>query len=139
MQSLSKTSPKFATQILRISVALLVALGSGTTSDAQCSACVQGTVSDTSGAIVAGADVTLHNVDTGVNAASKTANSGFYRFSSVAPGNYTLVTTAETRGVDITLQVAGDSANVTVNTIATALNPEETLVQTTLSAEEIGR
>jgi len=96
----------------------------------------------------------LHNVDTGVNAASKTANSGFYRFSSVAPGNYTvvatsagfktssvavLVTTAETRGVDVTLQVAGDNTHVTVNTIATALNPEETRVQTTLSAEEIGR
>jgi len=154
MQSLSNASPKLATHILRITVALLLALGIGTTSYAQFSASVQGTVSDTSGAIVAGADVTLHNVDTGVNAASKTANSGFYRFSSVAPGNYTvvatsagfktssvavLVTTAETRGVDVTLQVAGDNTHVTVNTIATALNPEETRVQTTLSAEEIGR
>lgn len=121
---------------------------------AQFSANVQGTVSDPTGAVVPHADVTLHNVATGVDAHSATNNSGFYRFSSLAPGNYTVdvnasgfsaasvavtVTTAETRGVDVTLQVSKGGTTVTVNSVATALNPEETRIQTTLTASEISK
>jgi len=113
---------------------------------------VQGTVTDTTGAVVANSNVTLHNVDTGVDARSTTNGSGFYRFSSVAPGNYSVsvvsagfspasvtvvVTTAETRGVDVTLQVSAGKSNVTVHSIAPTLNPDETRIQTTIPSSEI--
>jgi protocatechuate 3,4-dioxygenase beta subunit len=55
---------------------------------AQYSGNVQGFVLDPSGAAVAGASVTLHNIDTGVENVGKTSDSGNYRFSSLPPGNY---------------------------------------------------
>lgn len=135
-------------------IVLLFAIGITTMAHAQFSANVQGTVSDTTGAVVANASVTLHNVDTGIDAQSTTNGSGFYRFSSVAPGNYTvnvasagfsstsvavLVTTAETRGVDVILQVSKGATAVTVRSVASALNPDETRIQTTISSQEIGK
>jgi hypothetical protein len=121
---------------------------------AQFSANVQGTVTDTTGAVVAHANATLHNVDTGVDASTTTNGSGFYRFSAVAPGNYLIsvssagfspasvalaATTDETRGVDVTLQVSGGKSNVTVRSVAPALNPDETRIQTTISSQEIAK
>ncbi len=120
----------------------------------QFSASVQGTVTDPSGAVIVKATVTLHNSETGVDATSSTNNSGFYRFSSVAPGNYSVitkltgfapssvsvtVTTAETRGVNITLTPTAGTTTLTVTSVASALNPDETRVQTTIPAEEIGK
>ena len=135
-------------------IVLLLSIGITTMGNAQFSANVQGTVSDPVGAVLRNADVTLHNVDTGIDAKDTTNNSGFYRFSSVAPGNYTVVvsstgfgttsvtvsvTTAETRGVDLTLQVSKGANRVEVHSVAPALNPDETRIQTTISSEEIGK
>jgi hypothetical protein len=121
---------------------------------AQFSASVLGTVSDPSGAVVPKATVVLHNVDTGVDASALTAGSGLYRFNSVAPGNYKVivkspgfgdasvgvkVATDETRGVDVVLRAAGTETNVTVNTVASAINPDETRLETTITADEIGK
>lgn len=141
-------------KIWRLSLVLLFVMGMTTMSHAQFSANVQGTVSDPTGAVVTNAAVTLHNVNTGIDVRTTTNNSGFYRFSSVAPGNYTVnvaatgfsdmsiavsVTTAETRGVDITLQVEKEANTVEVKGVATTLNPEETRIQTTLTASEISK
>jgi hypothetical protein len=120
---------------------------------AQFGSSVQGTVTDPTGAVVTKVAVTLHNIGTSVDLKETTNMSGFYRFQSVAPGEYTViaqqagfktasisvtVTPDETRGVDVTLTPAGSGAvNVTVNGVAPDLNPEETRIQTTLASDEI--
>ena len=77
---------------------------------------VQGLVTDSSHAVVAGADVVLTNSETGV-ATKRTSNSmGVYFFASIEPGRYTV--TVQHGGFrkqvleNVLVQVAGD---VTVN------------------------
>jgi hypothetical protein len=116
---------------------------------------VQGTVTDPSGAVVAQAAVTLHAVSTGIDLQETTNGTGFYRFSSIAPGDYEVrtslsgfkpssvtvtVDTGETRGVDIVLAVAeANAVSVTVNSTASALNPDETRLVEALSSQEISQ
>ena len=52
---------------------------------------VNGTITDTTGAVVPGTSVTLSNVGTGVEVTSGSNASGFFVFVNVQPGNYTLV------------------------------------------------
>src|SRR6478672_7279271 len=51
---------------------------------------VQGTVADPSQAAVAGAGVTLRNVNTGIESNRETDASGHYLFDLVQPGSYTV-------------------------------------------------
>ncbi|MFZ0941725.1 MAG: TonB-dependent receptor, partial [Candidatus Sulfotelmatobacter sp.] len=53
-------------------------------------ASISGTVTDPSGAVVAGATVTATNVDTGVAATQSTNAQGFYSFQSLPVGRYTI-------------------------------------------------
>jgi hypothetical protein len=53
-------------------------------------ASISGTVTDPSGAIVAGAAVTATNVDTGVVTTLTTNTQGYYSFQSLPLGNYTI-------------------------------------------------
>ena len=52
---------------------------------------VNGTISDTTGAVVPGTSVTLSNAGTGVEVTTQTNASGFFVFVNVQPGNYDLV------------------------------------------------
>ncbi|HYO81606.1 MAG TPA: carboxypeptidase-like regulatory domain-containing protein, partial [Bryobacteraceae bacterium] len=73
---------------------------------------VQGTITDSSNAAVAGATVTLKNVNTGVPAVRQTNESGHYLFDLVDPGSYEV--SVEYAGFskfvqqNITLQSRGD-------------------------------
>ncbi len=77
---------------------------------------VQGTVSDSTGAVVAGAAVTIANDNSGVTANQATNQVGHYLFDFVTPGNYTV--TVEIQGFRkfiqkaVLVQARGD---VTVN------------------------
>ena len=51
---------------------------------------IQGIVRDTSDAVIAGATVTLHNVNTGISTLRKTNETGHYIFDLVEPGSYSL-------------------------------------------------
>lgn len=53
-------------------------------------ASISGTVTDASGAAVAGATVTATNVDTGVTATQPTNGQGYYSFQSLPLGKYTI-------------------------------------------------
>ncbi len=55
---------------------------------------IEGTVTDPSGAIVPGASVTATNVATGVNAISKTTNSGVFAIPTLQPGEYIVTVVA---------------------------------------------
>jgi Carboxypeptidase regulatory-like domain len=55
---------------------------------------INGTVTDTSGSVVPGAEIDLKNVDTGAERKTVSAGSGVYFLSSVPPGRYTLSVSA---------------------------------------------
>lgn len=69
---------------LCLSVAAVNVFGQGTTSR------VTGSVTDTSGAAVAGATVTLTNEGTGVSLTTETGDSGAYTFDLIQVGSYTV-------------------------------------------------
>lgn len=119
---------------------------------AQYSSNVQGFVLDPSGAAVAGASVTLQNVDTGVQNTTKTTSAGNYRFTSIQPGNYVvsgsnpgfkntevkfILETGQTQGIDIHLEVASANTQVTVSTEAAALDPDEDRIEATLPSTTV--
>ena len=85
---------KEAIRILAKSLPLLLLL-STLTCFAQFTGGVQGDVLDPKGSAVADATVVLMNVDTGVKQTAVSNQSGVYRFSSIAPGNYTVTGTAQ--------------------------------------------
>ncbi len=98
---------------------------------------VQGTVADTSGAVVAGANVALTNDGTGVRAAQTTNGNGEYLFDFVLPGHYTVSVEVsgfrtfiqknvlvETRGdvtVDAKLEIGNTRDTVTVEAAPVAV------------------
>src|SRR5579862_9894405 len=102
-------------------------------------AALVGTVRDSQQGIIAGAMVTLTNVDTGVSATTHTDEMGNYEFPTVRPGRYsvraeqpgfksfvepvTLVVEQRSR-VDATLQVGEVSAEVTVQETAGTVQTE---------------
>jgi hypothetical protein len=53
-----------------------------------------GTITDQSGAVVTGANVTLKNGDSGTSQSTSTNTNGIYKFSLLAPGEYTLSASA---------------------------------------------
>ncbi len=58
-------------------------------------ASVNGVIRDQKGAVISGATVVLHNVDTSVDHASVSNNSGEYVILNITPGQYTLQATAQ--------------------------------------------
>jgi hypothetical protein len=134
--------------IVFLAVAAIVA-------DAQFKAGIQGTVTDNAGGTVAGATVTLTNKETNQTQTTQTSDDGFYRFSGLAPGLYTLTVEvqnfkkqtvenvkvdAETlEGVDVVLTAGVISETVTVEAENTGLETEDAAVRNILSTSEILR
>lgn len=123
--------------------------------NAQFRAGVQGSVTDTVGAVVSGASVTLTNTETNQTQTTVTSDDGFYRFTGLAPGIYTVSVELETfkkrvvenvkvdaesvRGVDVQLEVGGISEVVTVEAGNAPLETEDASVRKTISTQEILR
>lgn len=98
---------------------------------------IVGRVTDASGAVVAGAKVTLENTRTGVTAVVNSNETGSYVFGGLAPGTYTLTVTlpgfetheetnipvavAETSTHDVQMKVGAATTSVTVSAPAIAL------------------
>jgi hypothetical protein len=94
----------------------------------------------------------LRNVDTGVIAATTTSDSGYYRFSSLQPGDYIVsavakgfakaevsvnLGTSETQGINLRLAVGSGTQVVTVTSEAPVLDTDENRLQTTLPEETV--
>lgn len=101
---------------------------------------IQGLVTDSSGAVIVGATVTITNTGTGVAQTTKTNESGYYSFQLVPVGNYDLhvemqgfkaetvrgirVETAAQVRQDLQLQVGAVSETVEVSAAAVTLQTE---------------
>jgi hypothetical protein len=97
--------------VISMLVVLALILCTAFTARAQnTSASLRGTVTDTQGGALAGADVTITNADTGSQLTQKTGPEGIYVFPSISLGRYTLSVTKEGfkgfEAKDIVLHVA---------------------------------
>ncbi|MGD0734536.1 MAG: TonB-dependent receptor [Terracidiphilus sp.] len=101
---------------------------------------IKGTVTDSSNAVIAGATVSILNVQTGVKIVSVTNGVGIYDVPSVPPGEYTITFSAKgfrdevrsgiilqvaTVAIDAALQVGAASQQVVVNSDVPMLQTED--------------
>jgi hypothetical protein len=113
---------------------------------------IRGTVSDSSGAVLPGATVTVKNNDTGVVREFVTNGDGLYDTNSILPGNYTISFSKEgfqklVRGpitlevglvtVNGELKVGSSSQVIEVKSDAPLLKTEDVEVSTTLSTSQL--
>ncbi|MGH9754970.1 MAG: carboxypeptidase regulatory-like domain-containing protein, partial [Blastocatellia bacterium] len=106
---------------------------------------VSGTVTDPTGAVISGANVTLTNTATTVSRSSVTNSAGLYRFDAVDLGDYTIKFTAtgfgeivksnvvvsanQTASVDAQLQLGAQSLSISVTAESGALLQTEAPVR----------
>src|SRR2546426_6690400 len=113
---------------------------------------LKGTVTDANGAVIPGAEIVLHNLDTGQERTLKTNSEGFYLASFVPLGRYTVsasqkgfakaqetieVTLNQTRVVDFTIKPIGVSEAVIVTSEATPINTTNQQIAQSLTTQEI--
>ena len=120
---------------------------------AQFGASVQGTVTDKSGAVVSGANVTITEQATGASHSAVTDASGFYRINDLPPGTYrvdvqatsfkkstwsdVVVSAEQPTPVNITMDTGSASETVTVTAAQETLHTEDATIQGTLTAKEV--
>ena len=116
------------------------------------SGAIRGTVTDPSGAIVPGADVTITNLGTGAKTELTTDSSGLYAVTALVPGTYQVSTSAPgfskltttftvqigtTTNGNLKLQVGKMTEEIVVNAQALQVNTTESTVEGVLTAEQI--
>ena len=114
---------------------------------------ISGTVSDTSGAVVPGAAVTLSNQGTGIVQTQKTTPAGVYSFPALAVGTYSVrfemqgfktvnhtgnvLEVASPLELNVTLEIGQTSDVVTVEATAEALQTSDASVGNVVTQQEI--
>lgn len=114
---------------------------------------ITGVVTDTSGAVVPNADITLTSIDTGLTLHGKTDSNGVYTFSPIKIGNYSVSATAkgfqtttqqnvhldvqQRLNVPIALKPGEVTETVTVTTAPALMQTQEGSVGQVMSAETI--
>jgi carboxypeptidase family protein/TonB-dependent receptor-like protein len=138
----------------RLLFALLIGGLCSTAAWAQFKAGIQGTVADASGAVIAGAKVTLVNKETGRKSEMTASSEGLFRFSSLAPGAYKLTVEREgfkkkelenitvnaegVASVDVVMDTGVVSETVTISSEATAaIEKENANISRAISTVEI--
>jgi carboxypeptidase family protein len=130
---------------LIISLLPCVLLAQGETTSA-----IVGLVSDTSGAAIPGATVTIHNTETGLQRVANTDDSGRFNFPQLKPGIYTVRAEAQgfepqqrdtvfsglgqKQSVDFILKIAQAEERIEVSDETVILNPENANTSTNLNA-----
>jgi Carboxypeptidase regulatory-like domain/TonB dependent receptor len=114
---------------------------------------ITGSVLDTSGAAVAGANVTVTNTDTGITYRTTSGTAGFYNVSFLPPGRYNV--TAESKGfktvvsagnlidagtttrVDFTLNAGSVNETVEVTSAPPVVESTESEIGTTIDSKQV--
>jgi outer membrane receptor protein involved in Fe transport len=114
---------------------------------------LQGTVSDSKGAVVTGAEVAIRNMETGQVRNLKTSSEGTYAATFLPLGRYTItvsvtgfskvsqenieITLNQTRVIDVTLTPSGLTEAVVVTTDAAPINTTNAEIKGSLNSQEI--
>ena len=114
---------------------------------------VLGTVTDSSGASIPGAVVTLTNVDTNDVKTLKTSDGGNFDFANLNPGKYKLivagqgfrtattndltVSAGDRRRVDTKMVIGGSTETIEVSTRAATLQTDSSTMQNTVGTEAV--
>jgi len=143
--------------LTHIAASALLLLLTSLTASAQFKATIQGTVTDNSGAVVAGATVAVTNLETNKVTTTTTTDDGFYRVGGLPPGRYTVmaelagfkkavvedvvVQAEEPRGVDLKLEAGQvtESVTVTAGNEVAPLQTENADVTRAITRQEILR
>jgi hypothetical protein len=134
------------------SLFLLVCLSNALDAQTTTSGGLTGVITDQTNAVVANADVEIRNDSKGTSQSTKTDREGVYRFFFLAPARYQLTVThtgfrKESRAVsvflgplatvNVALQIAKASSEVTVSSEAPLIQAENGDVSTTVNQEQI--
>src|SRR5579863_2272749 len=140
--------------ILRISFVCALALLAWTPIAAQTvTGTITGEVTDPTGAVLTGAHVTAHNIDTGVDTATTTNQSGVYTIEFLPIGHYQVMVqnngfdtatippfsleVSQTAKFNVALRVGSAESSVSVSSAAPILETEEPTVDSTFTANTI--
>ena len=139
---------------LLASFLLLASFCAGVGADAQTTnASLSGTINDTSGAAIPGAQVTARNSGTGLTSTIVSSDSGTYTLPNLPPGTYTLTVTkdgfttsvqnnvvlsvSESATLKATMAVGATSETITVDASATLINQSTAEVSTLVDENAI--
>jgi len=143
---------------MKAGVALLLLIFTLASSSKPCfaqgaTAAINGTVTDSSGAVIPGATVLLHNVATGIERSVVANGAGQYVIPDVIPGAYTLrvskvgfssvnqseftLNVNETSTHDVTLPVGATTQQVTVTATATHLESSSAELGTAIGSSQV--
>jgi hypothetical protein len=114
---------------------------------------ITGVVTDPSGAVVSGAQVTAHNLDTGVDTATSTNSTGLYRIEFLPIGRYQVSVQAkgfnaanlppfvlevlQTANFNVKLTVGSSTTTVNVSAASPILNTNDPTLDSTFTANTI--
>ncbi len=132
-----------------VAVLMCVAMGHAQTVTGS----VTGTVTDQSGAVIPGATVVAHNVDTGVDSTATSDSAGLYRIGFLPIGQYQVTIDAQgfgkktvplfhlealqTATFNVTLAAGGGSTTVNVTEAAPILNTNDPTLSSTFTTNTI--
>jgi len=142
------------THCLRFIIAGAFLLIVATSTNAQFKAGIQGTVTDTAGALVPAAKITLTNTETSKAQETNSSDEGFYRIAGLAPGKYkltvekagykqkvfedVLVNAEAVQGLDVALEPGDISAVITVTEeTGQTLQTENANVDKAITTQEV--
>jgi Carboxypeptidase regulatory-like domain/TonB-dependent Receptor Plug Domain len=144
---------KFLKRLSGIVVAMATLLCTQTLTAQTITGSITGIVTDSSGAVIPGAGVNAHNIDTGVNSAVVTSSAGLYRIQFLPIGHYQVTVSAkgfdkqevpafqlevlQTATFNVKLAVGGASTTVNVSEAAPILNTEDATLSGTFTANTI--
>src|SRR4029077_2919920 len=120
---------------------------------AQFTSGIEGTVSDTTGAVVPEATVTIKNEETGATQTAQTQESGYFHFTTLPSASFSisvsargfkttlqehvLVRVAETKTVNVGMVVGGAETTVTVTAEAATVETSQARVSGDVSEKEV--
>ena len=144
---------RFRSQRILVTFAVALALVSVSMAQNIVTGGIAGTVTDPSGAVVPGANVTLKSSSTGETQTTSTTSTGLYNFPLLKPGSYTVsvsqtgfhavsetidVPLGQIATVNIKLAVGNTSETIEVSGAAPLLQTEDANISTTFNEAQIG-